>query len=335
MPERGIFIIAEAGVNHNGSLETAKRLVDAAAQAGADCVKFQTYITEEDTSVFAAQADYQKQNTGDGGQSQYEMLKKLELGYEQFRELKRYCGEKGILFLSSPFELRSVEFLEELDIPFWKIASSEITNYPFLKKIAQTGKPIVMSTGMCTLQEIRQAMDVLLSSGDRKIVLLQCNTEYPTPMQDVNLRAMLGLQREFGCPVGYSDHTRGIEIAVAAAALGAVIIEKHFTLDKHMVGPDHIASLDPNELEAMVRAIRNVETALGSPAKEISESERKNRTAARKSVVAARDIRRGEILTEENIAAKRPGGGISPMRWEELLGQRAVRDFIRDEMIEC
>lgn len=335
MPERGIFIIAEAGVNHNGSLETAKRLVDAAAQAGADCVKFQTYITEEDTSVFAAQADYQKQNTGDGGQSQYEMLKKLELGYEQFRELKRYCGEKGILFLSSPFELRSVEFLEELDIPFWKIASSEITNYPFLKKIAQTGKPIVMSTGMCTLQEIRQAMDVLLSSGDRKIVLLQCNTEYPTPMQDVNLRAMLGLQREFGCPVGYSDHTQGIEIAVAAAALGAVIIEKHFTLDKHMVGPDHIASLDPNELEAMVRAIRNVETALGSPAKEISESERKNRTAARKSVVAARDIRRGEILTEENIAAKRPGGGISPMRWEELLGQRAVRDFIRDEMIEC
>lgn len=335
MPERGIFIIAEAGVNHNGSLETAKRLVDAAAQAGADCVKFQTYITEEDTSVFAAQADYQKQNTGDGGQSQYEMLKKLELGYEQFRELKRYCGEKGILFLSSPFELHSVEFLEELDIPFWKIASSEITNYPFLKKIAQTGKPIVMSTGMCTLQEIRQAMDVLLSSGDRKIVLLQCNTEYPTPMQDVNLRAMLGLQREFGCPVGYSDHTQGIEIAVAAAALGAVIIEKHFTLDKQMEGPDHIASLDPNELEAMVRAIRNVETALGSPAKEISESERKNRTAARKSVVAARDIRRGEILTEENIAAKRPGGGISPMRWEELLGQRAVRDFIRDEMIEC
>lgn len=335
MPERGIFIIAEAGVNHNGSLETAKRLVDAAAQAGADCVKFQTYITEEDTSVFAAQADYQKQNTGDGGQSQYEMLKKLELGYEQFRELKRYCGEKGILFLSSPFELRSVEFLEELDIPFWKIASSEITNYPFLKKIAQTGKPIVMSTGMCTLHEIRQAMDVLLSCGDRKIVLLQCNTEYPTPMQDVNLRAMLGLQREFGYPVGYSDHTQGIEIAVAAAALGAVIIEKHFTLDKHMVGPDHIASLDPKELEAMVRAIRNVETALGSPAKEISESERKNRTAARKSVVAARDIRRGEILTEENIAAKRPGGGISPMRWEELLGQRAVRDFIRDEMIEC
>lgn len=335
MPERGIFIIAEAGVNHNGSLETAKRLVDAAAQAGADCVKFQTYITEEDTSVFAAQADYQKQNTGDGGQSQYEMLKKLELGYEQFRELKRYCGKKGILFLSSPFELRSVEFLEELDIPFWKIASSEITNYPFLKKIAQTGKPIVMSTGMCTLQEIRQAMDVLLSCGDRKIVLLQCNTEYPTPMQDVNLRAMQGLQREFGCPVGYSDHTQGIEIAVAAAALGAVIIEKHFTLDKHMVGPDHIASLDPKELEAMVRAIRNVETALGSPAKEISESERKNRTAARKSIVAARDIRRGEILTEENIAAKRPGGGISPMRWEELLGQRAVRDFIRDEMIEC
>lgn len=335
MPERGIFIIAEAGVNHNGSLETAKRLVDAAAQAGADCVKFQTYITEEDTSVFAAQADYQKQNTGDGGQSQYEMLKKLELGYEEFRELKRYCGEKGILFLSSPFELRSVAFLEEIGIPFWKIASSEITNYPFLKKIAQNGKPIVMSTGMCTLQEIRQAMDVLLSCGDRKIVLLQCNTEYPTPMQDVNLRAMLGLQREFGCPVGYSDHTQGIEIPIAAAALGAVIIEKHFTLDKQMEGPDHIASLDPNELEAMVRAIRNVETALGSPAKEISESERKNRTAARKSVVAARDIRRGEILTEENIAAKRPGGGISPMRWEELLGQRAVRDFIRDEMIEC
>lgn len=335
MPERGIFIIAEAGVNHNGSLETAKRLVDAAAQAGADCVKFQTYITEEDTSVFAAQADYQKQNTGDGGQSQYEMLKKLELGYEQFRELKRYCGEKGILFLSSPFELRSVAFLEEIGIPFWKIASSEVTNYPFLKKIAQTGKPIVMSTGMCTLQEIRQAVDVLESCGEREIVLLQCNTEYPTPMQDVNLRAMQGLQKEFGYPVGYSDHTQGIEIPIAAAALGAVIIEKHFTLDKHMVGPDHIASLDPKELEAMVRAIRNVEMALGSPAKEISESERKNRVAARKSIVAARDIRRGEILTEENIAAKRPGGGISPMRWEELLGQRAVRDFIRDEMIEC
>lgn len=335
MPERGIFIIAEAGVNHNGSLETAKRLVDAAVQAGADCVKFQTYITEEDTSVFAAQADYQKQNTGDGGQSQYEMLKKLELGYEEFRELKRYCGEKGILFLSSPFELRSVAFLEEIGIPFWKIASSEVTNYPFLKKIAQTGKPIVMSTGMCTLQEIRQAVNVLESCGEREIVLLQCNTEYPTPMQDVNLRAMQGLQKEFGYPAGYSDHTQGIEIPIAAAALGAVIIEKHFTLDKQMEGPDHIASLDPKELEAMVRAIRNVETALGSPAKEISESERKNRTAARKSVVAARDIRRGEILTEENIAAKRPGGGISPMRWEELLGQRAVRDFIRDEMIEC
>lgn len=335
MPERGIFIIAEAGVNHNGSLETAKKLVDSAAQAGADCVKFQTYITEEDTSVFAAQADYQKQNTGDGAQSQYEMLKKLELDYEEFRELKRYCEEKGILFLSSAFELRSIDFLEELGIPFWKIASSEITNYPFLKKIAQTGKPIVMSTGMCTLQEIRQAMDVLLSCGDRKIVLLQCNTEYPTPMQDVNLRAMLGLQREFGCPVGYSDHTQGIEIAVAAAALGAVIIEKHFTLDKQMEGPDHIASLEPKELETMVRAIRNVETALGSADKEISESERKNRTAARKSIVAARDIRCGEILTEENIAAKRPGGGISPMRWEELLGQRAVRDFKRDEMIEC
>lgn len=335
MPERGIFIIAEAGVNHNGSLETAKRLVDAAVQAGADCVKFQTYITEEDTSVFAAQADYQKQNTGDGGQSQYEMLKKLELGYEEFRELKRYCGEKGILFLSSPFELRSVAFLEEIGIPFWKIASSEVTNYPFLKKIAQTGKPIVMSTGMCTLQEIRQAVNVLESCGEREIVLLQCNTEYPTPMQDVNLRAMQGLQKEFGYPAGYSDHTQGIEIPIAAAALGAVIIEKHFTLDKQMEGPDHIASLEPKELEAMVHAIRNVETALGSPAKEISESERKNRTAARKSVVAARDIRRGEILTEENIAAKRPGGGISPMRWEELLGQRAVRDFIRDEMIEC
>lgn len=335
MPERGIFIIAEAGVNHNGSLETAKRLVDAAAQAGADCVKFQTYITEEDTSVFAAQADYQKQNTGDGGQSQYEMLKKLELGYEQFRELKRYCGEKGILFLSSPFELRSVAFLEEIGIPFWKIASSEVTNYPFLKKIAQTGKPIVMSTGMCTLQEIRQAVDVLESCGEREIVLLQCNTEYPTPMQDVNLRAMQGLQKEFGYPVGYSDHTQGIEIPIAVAALGAVIIEKHFTLDRRMEGPDHIASLEPKELETMVHAIRNVETALGSPAKEISESERKNRTAARKSIVAARDIRRGEILTEENIAAKRPGGGISPMRWEELLGQRAVRDFIRDEMIEC
>lgn len=335
MPERGIFIIAEAGVNHNGSLETAKRLVDAAVQAGADCVKFQTYITEEDTSVFAAQADYQKQNTGEGGQSQYEMLKKLELGYEEFRELKRYCGEKGILFLSSPFELRSVAFLEEIGIPFWKIASSEVTNYPFLKKIAQTGKPIVMSTGMCTLQEIRQAVDVLESCGEREIVLLQCNTEYPTPMQDVNLRAMQGLQKEFGYPVGYSDHTQGIEIPIAAAALGAVIIEKHFTLDRRMEGPDHIASLEPKELETMVHAIRNVETALGSPAKEISESERKNRTAARKSIVAARDIRRGEILTEENIAAKRPGGGISPMRWEELLGQRAVRDFIRDEMIEC
>lgn len=327
-----VYIIAEAGDNHNGDFDTALKLVDAAAAAGADCVKFQTFVTEEIIAKSAKMAEYQKANTG-VEESQFDMVKRLELSFDQFRQIKAYCEKKGIQFLSTPFDLPSVEFLTQLDVPFFKIPSGEVTNYPYLVKIAKTGKDIVMSTGMCQVQEIGEAIGVLEDNGCGKITLLHCNTEYPTPMEDVNLLAMEDMRKRFGKEVGYSDHTKGIEVPIAAAALGATVIEKHFTLDKNMPGPDHKASLEPDELQAMVAGIRSIEKALGDGIKRVSNSEQKNIEIARKSIVARKQIRKGEVLTQQNLAVKRPGNGISPMRWEEVLGTRAVKDFEEDEMI--
>jgi len=328
-----VYIIAEAGDNHNGDFNTALKLVDVAKRAGADCVKFQTFVTEEIISKYAEMAEYQKKNTGKE-ESQFEMVKRLELSFDEFRKIKEYCDRVGIQFLSTPFDLKSVDFLNELGVPFFKIPSGEITNYPYLIKIAHTGKPVVMSTGMCEPDEILAAINVLEKNGSGEITLLHCNTEYPTPLKDVNLYAMRTMKKMFGKKVGYSDHTKGIEVPVAAVALGACVIEKHFTLDKNMPGPDHKASLEPDELGRMVKNIRNIEIALGDGVKRVSESERKNITIARKSIVARRNIQEGEILTEENLAVKRPGTGINPMQWMEVLGTRAVRDFKEDELIE-
>lgn len=328
-----VQIVAEAGVNHNGDFGLALKMADAAKKAGADFVKYQTFQPEELTSRCAQKADYQKESTG-AQESQLDMLRKLALRPEEYGRLKAYCGEIGIGFASTPFDLKSIKVLEGLDIPFWKIPSGEVTNLPYLLAIAKTAKPVVMSTGMCELKEIQTAIDVLRANGTPKITLLHCNTEYPTPYGDVNLRAMVTMRERFGVEVGYSDHTPGIEVPVAAAALGAVIIEKHFTLDRNLEGPDHKASLEPDELAAMVAAVRHVEEALGSGVKTVSPSEAKNRDIVRKSLVARRAIAKGERLTEDNITAKRPGNGISPMRWLEALGTRAVRDFQADEPIE-
>lgn len=328
-----VYIIAEAGDNHNGDFNTALKLVDVAKRAGADCVKFQTFVTEEIISKYAEMAEYQKKNTGKE-ESQFEMVKRLELSFDEFRKIKEYCDRVGIQFLSTPFDLKSVDFLNELGVPFFKIPSGEITNYPYLIKIAHTGKPVVMSTGMCEPDEILAAINVLEKNGSGEITLLHCNTEYPTPLKDVNLYAMRTMKKMFGKKVGYSDHTKGIEVPVAAVALGACVIEKHFTLDKNMPGPDHKASLEPDELGRMVKNIRNIEIAFGDGVKRVSESERKNIAIARKSIVARRNIQEGEILTEENLAVKRPGTGINPMQWMEVLGTRAVRDFKEDELIE-
>lgn len=328
-----IYIIAEAGDNHNGSLELALKLVDVAKASGADCVKFQTFITEEVISTKAEKAEYQKTSTGTD-ESQYEMVKKLELSFDQFRQIKAYCDTVGIRFLSTPFDIPSIYFLRELDMPFWKIPSGEVTNLPYLIEIAKTGDDIIMSTGMCTEEEIDFSLQILRSNGAGKITLLQCNTEYPTPYADANLRAMETMRKRFGVEVGYSDHTLGIEVPIAAAALGATVIEKHFTLDKTMEGPDHKASLEPLELCAMVTGIRHIELALGDGIKQPRSSELKNTEIARKSIVARRAIRKGELLTEENLAVKRPGSGISPMQWPEVLGTYAVRNFQGDELIE-
>ncbi len=328
----GIYIIAEAGVNHNGSFELACRLVDAAKEAGVDCIKFQTFKSENLVSRSAPKADYQKKTTGDS--SQQDMLKKLELSYEEFLLLKDYCDSRQICFLSTPFDFESIDFLDSIDMPFWKVPSGEITNLPYLLAIAKTGKPVVMSTGMCGMEEIQAAVKALQENGTPEITLLHCNTEYPTPFEDVNLKAMLTMRDAFGLKVGYSDHTRGIEVPVAAAALGAQVIEKHFTLDRAMEGPDHKASLEPDELKAMVSSIRHIESALGTGEKTPSPSELKNRPIARKSIVARTPIRAGEAFTEENITVKRPGSGISPMKWFEVLGAKAPRDFAVDEMIE-
>lgn len=328
-----VYIIAEAGVNHNGSFELACRLVDAAKKAGADCIKFQTFISNKLVSQTAQKADYQKVNTG-GANSQLDMIKKLELSFSDFKKLKTYCDKTGICFLSTPFDLESIMFLNTLDLSFWKVSSGEITNLPNLLAIAKTKKPVIMSTGMCEMEEIEVAMKVLTENGTPGIKLLHCNTEYPTPFEDVNLRAMKTMREHFGVEVGYSDHTKGIEVPIAAVALGATIIEKHFTLDRDMEGPDHKASLEPDELTAMVASIRNIEKALGTNAKRVSLSEQKNLVIVRKSIVARRAIKTGELFSEENVTVKRPGDGISPMLWFDVLGRKAKRNFSEDELIE-
>lgn len=329
-----VFIIAEAGVNHNGSLKQAKEMVIKAREAGADAIKFQTFKSEKLVSTFSQKAAYQIKNTGSADESQLEMVKKLELSFDDFRDLQVFSKEKGIQFLSTPFDLESIDFLNQLEMPFWKLPSGEVTNYPYLVKIAQTHKDIVMSTGMCTLDEIGEALAALRENGAGKIALLHCNTEYPTPMEDVNLKAMETLRKEFDTPIGYSDHTKGIEVPIAAVAMGAAIIEKHFTLDRNMEGPDHKASLEPSELKAMVQAIRNIEKAIGTGDKKPTPSEIKNIEIVRKSIVANCEIHKGEIFSTENITTKRPGSGISPMKWSMVIGKKAVRDFHKDELIE-
>ncbi len=327
-----IKIIAEAGVNHNGNIKIAKTMVERAKDAGADYIKFQTFKPERLASRFAQKAFYQQKTTR-VQESQLDMLRKLTLSQEDFCELKKYCESVGIGFLSTPFDLESIAFLETLQMDFWKIPSGEITNLPYLMRIAATHRPIVMSTGMCYIDEIREALDLLKKEGAGEITLLHCNTQYPTPMEDVNLRVMGTLRHLFRLPVGYSDHTLGIEVPIAAAALGAVIIEKHFTLNQKMEGPDHQASLNPQELSAMVCAIRNIAQAMGSENKFPTPSETENRIAARKSIVAKSRISKGEAFTEDNLTVKRPGNGISPMRWHALLGKTAGRGYEEDETI--
>ncbi len=332
-----VLIIAEAGVNHNGSLEIAKRLVDKAAEAGVDIIKFQTFKADKLVSMSAKQAEYQKKNIGNhSDDSQYNMLKKLELSEQDHQELMAYCNEKGIRFWSTAFDFDSIDYLHSLNLGLWKIPSGEITNYPYIKKIAQYQEPVILSTGMCEMSDIYAAMKVLQENGVQKdqITILHCNTEYPTPYEDVNLLAMQQIQHEFDVAVGYSDHTKGIEVPIAAVALGASVIEKHFTLDRNMEGPDHKASLEPDELKAMVSAIRNIEKALGTGKKAVSESERKNIAIARKSIVAACPIKKGDVLTEDNLTVKRPGTGISPMQWEKVIGTKAIKDFSEEDLIE-
>lgn len=328
-----VKIIAEAGVNHNGNIKLAYQLIDVAKDSGADIIKFQTFNPEAEVSKFAQKADYQKKNTNKD-ENQLEMLKKLTLSHKDFKELKAYCEKIGIEFLSTPFDLESIDFLESIGCKLWKIPSGEITNYPYLVKIAKTGYPIIMSTGMSNIKEIDEAINLLRQNSCGEISLLHCTTEYPTPYEDVNLNAMLTLKEHFKVKVGYSDHTKGIEIATAAVALGAEIIEKHFTLDKKMEGPDHKASLEPNELKAMIDSIRNIEKALGNGEKIPAKSELKNIDIARKSIVAKRNIKAGEIFSIENLTTKRPGNGISPMNWNKILGTKAKRDFAEDELIK-
>lgn len=331
-----VLIIAEAGVNHNGSIELAKKLIDAAALAGVDYVKFQSFKAENLVSKNAKKAEYQKKNMADGDDSQFTMLKKLELSPEQHTELIAYCNEKGIKFFSTAFDLESIDFLASLKLGLWKIPSGEITNYPYLKQIALKKEPVILSTGMCDMTDINNAIQVLLKFGVTKeqITVLHCNTEYPTPMHDVNLNAMKAIADKFKINIGYSDHTKGIEVPIAAVALGATVIEKHFTLDKTMEGPDHKASLEPQELIAMTTAIRNIEMALGSREKTVTSSEINNKSVARKSIVASQYIQVGDVLTESNLTVKRPGTGISPMLWENVLGTKATKSYQPDELIE-
>jgi len=336
MNAKHVMIIAEAGLNHNGNIENAFRLVDAAAYAGVDYIKFQTFKAEKLVSGSAKKADYQIQNTRNAEETQLQMLQKLELSQEQHAQLIAYCRKKNIQFFSTAFDLDSLEYLYEVGLKMVKIPSGEITNLPYLRKAACLFRQVILSTGMTTISEIKDAVSVFTEAGIPKenITILHCNTEYPTPMDDVNLKAMLHIQEVFATEVGYSDHTLGIEVPIAAVALGASIVEKHFTLDKKMNGPDHSASLEPDELKAMVSAIRNLEKALsGSGMKEVSPSEQKNMAIARKSIVATKEIHKGELFTEDNIGVKRPGTGISPMKWDEVIGKVSQQDFAEDELI--
>jgi N,N'-diacetyllegionaminate synthase len=328
---QSVFIIAEAGVNHNGSLDLALQLIDAAKLAGADAVKFQTFRAENLATTSAHKAAYQERTTSNS-ETQFEMLKRLELDVNAHRKLIERCRNAGIQFLSSPFDLESADLLEKMDVPLYKIPSGEITNVPYLQHIASKGKPIILSTGMCTLGEIEDAVKTLRDSGARVITLLHCVTEYPAPFDEINLRAMHTMHTAFGLPVGYSDHTPGFEIAIAAAALGAVVIEKHFTLDRNLPGPDHAASLEPQELEQMVRAIRHVQAALGNGIKEPARCEIPNMSVARKSIVAARSLRAGHKLQREDLAIKRPGSGIAPRQLADLIGRTLGCDLQEDEL---
>ncbi|MEA3513803.1 MAG: N-acetylneuraminate synthase [Campylobacterota bacterium] len=330
-----VFIIAEAGVNHNGSIELAKKLIDVAVEAGVDAVKFQTFKAEKLVSKNAQKATYQKENIDDGDDSQFNMLKKLELDVDTHDKLIGYCRSKNIMFLSTPFDLDSVDLLNNLGLEIFKVPSGEITNLPLLRKIGALKKRVILSTGMADIGEIEDALDILYESGTLKenITVLHANTMYPTPMKDVNLKAMVTIGNTFDITYGYSDHTLGIEVDVAAVAMGAVCIEKHFTLDKTMEGPDHKASLEPDELISMVKGIRNIELALGSSIKKPSKSETPNIQIARKSIVASTIIKKGEILSENNITVKRPAGGINPMRWDEIVGSVATKDYEVDELI--
>jgi N,N'-diacetyllegionaminate synthase len=330
-----VLIIAEAGVNHNGDMATARQLVNIAAAAGADVVKFQTFKAEKLVSISAEKADYQLQTT-DKDESQYSMLHRLELSRKMHEELIAHCESQGIFFNSTAFDNESTDMLVDLGVDLLKVPSGEITNLPFLRHIGRQRKPIILSSGMATLDEIEAALRVLEQAGTTrdKITVLHCNTAYPTPMADVNLSAMCTIRDTLNVAVGYSDHTLGIEVPIAAVAMGATVIEKHFTIDRNLPGPDHKASLEPDELKAMVHAIRNIELALGDGSKQPSPSETENMAVARKSLVASTHIRMGDVFSEQNLAVKRPGTGISPMRWDELLGQVATRDYNSDELIE-
>ena len=329
-----VLIIAEAGVNHNGSIQLAFDLIDAAVDAGADAVKFQTFKSENLVSKNTQKAEYQKR-TSDALESQFEMLQKLELNFEDYKKLNDYCHERNIMFLSTPFDHSSIDLLNELELKIFKIPSGEITNLPYLRHIGSLEKKVILSTGMSILNEISDALNILIESGTKKenIVVLHANSMYPTPMEDVNLNAMRTIRQEFGVAVGYSDHTLGIEVDIAAVAMGASIIEKHFTLDKSMSGPDHKASIEPNELKAMVKAIRNIEKAIGNEMKIVTPSEQENRNIVRKSITANCTIKKGEKFTEDNLTTKRPGTGISPMKWDDIIGTIALNDYEADELI--
>ena len=326
-----VIIIAEAGVNHNGDIQVAKKLIDAAVNAGVDYVKFQTFRADSLVSKSAKKAEYQSVNINDGDDSQYAMLKNLELSHENHLELMRYCSERNIRFFSTAFDVEGVNYLNDLGLSFFKIPSGEMTNYPYLKAVALCGKPVVMSTGMCLESEIKEALDVLLKFGLKKefISILHCNTEYPTPMKDVNLKAMLSIQKTFDVQIGYSDHTLGIEVPIAAVAMGAKIIEKHFTLDRSLPGPDHAASLEPDELKEMVKAIRNIEAAISGDGEKVpSQSETKNIAVARKSIYLKKNLVKGHVITDDDLISLRPGDGVSPMQWENIVGKTLVTDKI-------
>jgi len=329
-----VFIIAEAGVNHNGSIDTAKKLIDVACSAGADAIKFQTFKATNLVTKHSQKANYQKE-TSCNRETQFEMLKKLELDKKKHQELISYCNNKKIIFLSSPFDHESIDLLDDLGLEIFKIPSGEITNRPYLEHIGKLDKKIILSTGMSNMDEVKNALDILINSGTKKsnITILHANTEYPTPMKDVNLRAMVSIGKELDIKFGYSDHTLGIEVDIAAVAMGAICVEKHFTLDRNMKGPDHKASLKPNQLKEMVRAIRNIEIALGDGIKKPSQSEIPNIAIVRKSIVAKTIIKKGEVLNENNLAIKRPGRGLSPMHWDKVINTKAKKDYQEDELI--